>query len=103
MFDCLDDLQDDTLAHLHSQLKDAEATKQMLEQSAMGVVNTEHQQEHAKIQKKLSEMRTDFTSSAPVRLKQYLFTLIRPSVPAAAYTNRSREQRTSVYSISRSA
>merc|ERR1711865_784839 len=32
----------DTLQHLHSQLKDAEATKQMLERSAMGVVNTEH-------------------------------------------------------------
>lgn len=62
--------KDDTLAHLHSQLKDAEATKQMLEQSAMGVVNTEHQQEHAKIQKKLSEMRTDFTSSAPVDFAQ---------------------------------
>jgi len=60
----------DTLQHLHSQLKDAEATKQMLERSAMGVVNTEHQQEHAKIQKKLSEMRTDFTSSAPVDFAQ---------------------------------
>jgi hypothetical protein len=60
----------DTLQHLHSQLKDAEATKQMLERSAMGVVNTEHQQEHEKIQKNLSEMRTDFTSSASVDFAQ---------------------------------
>jgi len=60
----------DSLEHLQTQLKDAEATKQMLEQSAMDVVNREHALEHAKIQKKTSAMRSDFSSSAPVDFDQ---------------------------------
>jgi hypothetical protein len=60
----------ESVQSLKSQLKDAQATKQMLERNAMHVVRLQHRQEHEKIRKTVSKMRTDFSNKAPVQLNQ---------------------------------